>query len=719
MDVSHLLDSLNEPQRQAVTAPPGPLRVLAGAGSGKTRVLVQRIAWLMAVENASPWSILAVTFTNKAANEMRARVEKLVTYPPQGLWIGTFHGLAHRLLRYHHQEAKLPKGFQILDAEDQKRTLRQVLKSLNLDERKWPPPQVSHFINARKDEGQRPQHVVHHNDPVLLQYIRIYQTYQGVCERSGVVDFGELLLRAFELWRDNPPLLEHYRQRFRHVLVDEFQDTNFIQYRWVQLLTGGQGDIFIVGDDDQSIYGWRGARVENILRFEEDFPGVETIRLEQNYRSTGTILQAANALIAHNQGRLGKNLWTEDEAGLPIEVYTAYNERDEARFVAERILQWVEKGQRCSDVALLYRSNAQSRALEETLVGMKIPYRVYGGVRFFERAEIKDALAYLRLAASRDDDPSFERVINNPPRSVGERTLDAIRTTARECDISLWRAATRLVRDNQPSPRAARAVQGFMVLIDQLDRETEELPLSRLVDLVIRRSGLWEALEASRDPKAPERLENLDELVSASKSFEPDPDDTAEGLTPLTAFLASASLEAGEGQGQDGQDCVQLMTLHSAKGLEFPLVFLVGLEEGQFPSQRSVAEEAKLEEERRLAYVGITRAKAQLVMSYAERRRIHGNDLYCRPSRFLAELPGELLQDVRSGAKLFSKKPDRTAVADEGGGLRPGQRVRHPKFGEGVVRALEGRGSGARAQVSFKTVGSKWLVLAYAKLEAL
>jgi DNA helicase-2/ATP-dependent DNA helicase PcrA len=722
MDVSYLLDSLNEAQREAVTAPLGPLRVLAGAGSGKTRVLVQRIAWLLAVANASPWSVLAVTFTNKAAAEMRGRIEALLDVPVGRLWIGTFHGIAHRLLRTHWQEAKLPQGFQILDSDDQQRLLRRVLKTLELDEKKWPARQAAWFINARKDEGQRPRDIDDRGDLAQRQFLRIYQTYQEHCERSGLVDFGELLLRVYELWRDNPALLTHYRERFQHVLVDEFQDTNAIQYLWLKLLTGGRGDVFIVGDDDQSIYGWRGARIENIQRFEQDFPGARTVRLEQNYRSTSIILKAANALIAHNAGRLGKNLWTEGVEGEPIAVYTAFNEIDEARFVAERIRQWVEQGGKRSEVAILYRSNAQSRVFEETLIGTQIPYRVYGGLRFFERAEIKDALAYLRLLVNRDDDASFERVVNTPTRGIGERGLEVVRGLARDLNLSMWRAAQRVVSQGLLPNRAANALNAFLILVDTLDRDTLDRPLPALVEHTINQSGLLDMYRKEKGDLGEARVENLQELVTASDgsmaAFSVAEDDTA--LSPLAAFLARAALEAGEGQAESWQDCVQLMTLHSAKGLEFPLVFLVGIEQGLFPHYQSAEEPGRLEEERRLAYVGITRARRLLYLTYAEKRRLHGQERYPGPSRFLAEIPAELTRDVRARTVVRRPLPFQPLSVDaDEDGLRPGQRVLHPTFGEGVVRNLEGQGSHTRVQVQFTQAGSKWLVLAYAKLERL
>jgi DNA helicase II / ATP-dependent DNA helicase PcrA len=731
MDVSWILDDLNEPQRQAVTAPLGSLRVLAGAGSGKTRVLTRRIAWLLAVENASPWSILAVTFTNKAAAEMRGRVEAMLDQPIGGLWIGTFHGIAHRLLRQHWQEARLPRAFQILDSDDQTRLLKRILRGMNLDEKKWPPPQAAGFINRCKDEGQRPADLADDGQPVQRQYRQIYTIYQQECERGGLVDFGELLLRVYELWRDNPDLLTHYRERFQHVLVDEFQDTNTIQYNWVRLLGGGRGDVFIVGDDDQCVYGWRGSKVENIQRFAEDFPGTQTIRLEQNYRSTHNILKAANALIAHNAARLGKNLWTADADGEPIQVYHAFHEVDEARFVVERIRQWVEQGGHCRDAAILYRSNAQSRLFEETLIGMALPYRIYGGLRFFERAEIKDALAYLRLMANRDDDPSFERVVNTPPRGIGDRTVELLREAARAAGGSLWQATRQLLAAGGLSGRAANAVRGFLNLIEALDHDSHGQPLPGRVQHMITHSGLVAMYEQSKLDKGEMRVENLEELVNASGDFTANTDPVVVGADPdepdwLNAFLAHAVLESGQGQGSAGEDCVQLMTLHMAKGLEFPVVFLVGLEEGLFPHGRSMAEARQLEEERRLAYVGVTRARRQLYLSYAEKRTLYGRENYPSPSRFVGEIPEELIHNVRARAKLRVQdlRPTRPSTAVTATavptGLRPRQRVRHPKFGEGVVLEIEGAGYHARARIDFpKGGGSKWLVVAYAKLEPL
>ncbi len=719
MDVSPILDDLNDAQRDAVAAPPGPVLVLAGAGSGKTRVLTRRVAWLVAVENLSPQSILAVTFTNKAAQEMRGRIESLLGFPVGGMWAGTFHGLSHRLLRAHWQNAGLPQTFQILDSEDQYRVIRRVLKALGLDEAYWPPRRAQWFINGHKEEGRRPADLGRRDDPQERQLIAIYQNYEEVCRRSGLVDFAELLLRAYELLRDNATLREHYQHRFRHILVDEFQDTNTIQYAWLKLLAGDHRNLFVVGDDDQSIYGWRGARVENILRFEYDFPGTRVIRLEQNYRSTETILQAANAVIRFNEGRLGKELWTEDREGEPISLYSAYNEIDEARFVVEQIEQWLEQGNPRREVAILYRSNAQSRLFEEMLLRADIPYRVYGGLRFFERQEIKDALAYLRLMSNRDDDASFERIANVPTRGLGNKTLDAVRERARADGITLWHASRALLNEGALPARAGNALGGFLALIDRLAQETAALALGELVDHTLQHSGLLDHYRKEKGEKAESRIENLEELVSAARGFEEDDDNS---LGPLANFLAHAALEAGEGQAEAWEDCVQLMSLHSAKGLEFPLVFLTGMEEGLFPHQRSLEESGRLEEERRLCYVGMTRAMRRLVVSHAELRRLHGSERYAMPSRFLGEIPQELMQPVRATGPAPTPRTAPPAASgtqgeDGGAGYTLGQRVRHAKFGEGVVVHYEGQGQHARVQINFADCGSKWLVVAYAGLQ--
>ena len=721
MDVTPILDKLNDAQREAVTAPAGPTLVIAGAGSGKTRVLVHRAAWLIDVERVSPHSLLAVTFTNKAAAQMRGRIESLLGLPVGHLWIGTFHGLAHRLLRRHWREAKLPQSFQIIDADDQQRIIKRLLRNSGVDDSRYTPREIQYFVNQQKDQGLRPEHLDGGGDANDQQMIALYAAYEAVCERGGLVDFAELLLRAHELWRDNAELLDHYRQRFRQILVDEFQDTNAIQYAWLRLLAGGTGVPFAVGDDDQSIYRWRGARVEHIHRFQRDFPGTRVVKLEQNYRSTGTILNAANAVIARNSARLGKNLWTEGAAGEPIRLYAAYNERDEAEFIVARLRDWSDQGNARQDAAILYRSNAQSRVLEEALINARIPYRVYGGLRFFERQEIKDALAYLRLMRNHDDDASFERIVNRPTRGIGARTVEQMRDHARTNACSLWRAAEALACDGLAG-RTARAVLAFMTLIEQLGRETRDLMLEDTVDAAITMSGLTAFYEKEKGDKGATRVENLEELVSAAKSFEPDP---AAEMSPADEFLAHAALEAGEGQSDSQDDYVQLMTLHSAKGLEFPLVFLAGMEDGLFPHQRSATDPEGLEEERRLCYVGLTRAMRTLYISHAEQRRLHGSDRFSLPSRCIREIPEECVEAIRpkvrvSLASRSGPRPERAAaIADAAAEstLRLGQRVHHGKFGDGVVLNCEGHGPHARVEVNFETAGTKWLVLAYAGLD--
>ncbi|MBK4784424.1 MAG: DNA helicase II [Pantoea sp. Pent] len=718
MDVSDLLNGLNDKQREAVAAPRSNLLVLAGAGSGKTRVLVHRIAWLLSVENCSPYSIMAVTFTNKAAAEMRHRIDQLIGTSQGGMWIGTFHGLAHRLLRAHHLDAGLPQDFQILDSEDQLRLLKRLIKAMNLDEKQWPARQGMWYINGKKDEGLRPKRIESYGNSVEQTWLRIYQAYQEACDRAGLVDFAELLLRAHELWLNKPQILNHYRERFSNILVDEFQDTNNIQYAWIRMLAGDSGRVIIVGDDDQSIYGWRGAQVENIQRFLQDFPGAETIRLEQNYRSTNNILKAANALIANNNGRLGKELWTDGSDGEKISLYCAFNELDEARFVVNRIKTWHENGNALQDCAILYRSNAQSRVLEEALLQGSMPYRIYGGMRFFERQEIKDALAYLRLLANRNDDAAFERVVNTPVRGVGDRTLDVVRQTAREQQLTLWQATRALLQSKALAGRAASALQRFCELVNALATETAELPLHVQTDRVIKDSGLWLMYEQEKGEKGQACIENLEELVTATRQFSYQDED--EDLMPLQAFLSHAALEAGEGQADKWQDAVQLMTLHSAKGLEFSQVFIVGMEEGMFPSQMLLDEGGRLEEERRLAYVGVTRAMEKLTLTYAETRRLYGKEVYHRPSRFIGELPEECVEEVRLRASVsrpVSHQRMGTPVAKSDSGFALGQRVRHAKFGEGTIINLEGSGEHSRLQVAFQGQGIKWLVAAYARLE--
>jgi DNA helicase-2/ATP-dependent DNA helicase PcrA len=719
-DVSEILEGLNEAQREAVAAPAGGALILAGAGSGKTRVLVHHIAWLIAVEGASPWNILAVTFTNKAAREMRQRIEHLLDAPVGGMWVGTFHGLAHRFLRAHWEDAKLPQNFQVMDSDDQFRLVKRITKGLELDEARWPSRQAQWFINARKDEGLRAAHIDPGGDFHKETLLRVYAEYEKACQRGGLVDFAELLLRTHETLRERADILEHYRHRFPHILVDEFQDTNDIQYAWLRLLAGADSRIFAVGDDDQSIYGWRGAKVENIRDFQKHYPAAPLIRLEQNYRSTGNILEAANSLIAHNPSRLGKNLWTDYGQGELIGLYAAFDEMDEARFVIERIKAHVEEGGRRSEAAILYRSNAQSRQFEERLIQAGIPYRVYGGLRFFERAEVKDALAYLRLLANRDDDGAFERAVNQPPRGIGPKTLDLVRARARAEELPLWRAATLLLGNGELPKRAATALQAFLDLIDEQREVVGQMELYEAADHLIGLVGLPEHFEKSKDGKGQDRIENLAELVNAIRQFEYE--DLSEEMDQLSAFLAHAALEAGETQAGPDEDCVQLMTLHSAKGLEFPLVFIGGVEEGLFPRSMSIEDPERLEEERRLCYVGMTRAMRKLYLCHAEIRRLRGQEEYTTPSRFLREIPAQLIDEVRGGSPRISQPVygARTDLPDQaGGGYSLGQRVSHPKFGEGVVINAEGKGAGARVQVNFEAVGAKWLVLSFANLQVL
>jgi len=716
MDVSYILEDLNDAQREAVCAPPGNLLILAGAGSGKTRVLVHRIAWLIQTENFSPHSILAVTFTNKAAGEMRARIEELLKISLRGMWVGTFHSLAHRFLRLHWQEADLPQNFQILDSDDQFRAIKRSMASLDLDTDKWPPRQAQWYINSHKDEGRRPKHIDHFDDPIERRWLSVYEDYDKQCQRAGLVDFAELLFRAHEVCLNSPQLLGHYQQRFGTILVDEFQDTNTIQYAWIRLLAGNTGNVFAVGDDDQSIYGWRGARIENIHQFTDDFPNTKIIKLEQNYRSTGNILKAANALIANNYSRMGKNLWTDDADGDPIQLYRAFNEQDEARYIVEQIQQWFEQGGKLSEAAILYRSNAQSRVIEETFIQAGIAYRVYGGLRFFERAEIKDALAYVRLVNSPSDDTAFERIVNTPTRGIGNKTTEAIRDYARINDTSLMQAAFAIIDEKLLPSRAISALAVFVDLIRSMKNDTAEMELHETIEHSVHLSHLFDHYNKDKSEKGQARIENIKELFSAAKYFEYD--ETEEELDKMSVFLSHAALEAGETQGDKWQDCVQLMTLHSAKGLEFPLVFLSGIEEGLFPHQRSAEDPARLEEERRLCYVGITRARQKLTICHAETRRIYGTENYSKPSRFIREIPSECMNEVRLRGSVSypAYSPTNNELPDTSG-YTLGQRVTHAKFGEGVILNFEGQGNHARIQINFSSAGTKWLVVAYANLE--
>ncbi len=727
------LDQLNPEQLAAVTLPDQHGLILAGAGSGKTRVLTTSIACLVRERGVSPSSILAVTFTNTAAREMFTRLSAMLPVNPRGMWIGTFHGLCNRMLRAHCRDAGLPQTFQILDTQDQLAAVKRVLKGLNADEDRFPPREVQYFISGQKEEGLRAGDVPVTDDRTR-RFVEFYAAYDEQCRRDGVVDFAELLLRSFELLTRNEPLREHYARRFRHILVDEFQDTNRLQYRWLRLLAGNAALLFAVGDDDQSIYRFRGANVGNMADLERDYRIERVVRLEQNYRSQGNILDAANALIANNRNRLGKNLWTSAGQGDPLRVYEAESDLDEARWLVDEVQALSRDGLRVSEIAVLYRSNAQSRVLEHALFTQGIAYRVYGGLRFFERAEVKHALAYLRLVATPADDNAFLRVANFPPRGIGARTLESLQDAARAQSASLWDSIENL------SGRAGQSLAAFQALIAKLKIETEGLSLAETVEIVVGGSGLVEHYKAERE--GADRIENLAELVSAAASFdaeERDPGNDQE-LDPLTAFLAHAALEAGEHQAGEGQDALQMMTVHSAKGLEFGAVFLTGLEEGLFPHEQSVMEKDGLEEERRLAYVAITRARKRLYLSFAQTRMLHGQTRYNLPSRFLDELPDGLLKwltprfanprrAANLGAAAFSTSR-RDAVAafprpDMGSmkkpspaGFRVGQNVSHPKFGTGVIVDAEGQGNDARVQVNFGKQGVKWLAVAVAKLQA-
>ena len=718
MDVTPILNQLNPAQQQAVTSDKKHLLVLAGAGSGKTRVLVHRIAWKIQVDNISPYGVLAVTFTNKAAREMRERIDGLLGMSLRGMWVGTFHGLAHRLLKAHWRDAKLPENFQILDSDDQLRLVKRVMRAMDLDEQRWPPKQAQWWINSQKDEGLRAAHIQDSSDPFLTTMLSIYRQYEILCEQLGVIDFAELLLRVLELWRDNPEVLTHYQQRFGHILVDEFQDTNAVQYAWLRLLAGSASGVTAVGDDDQSIYGWRGAKVENILSFERDFADTHTIKLEQNYRSTSNILSAANGVIAKNADRLGKNLWTESGEGEPIALYAAFNEHDEARYIADRIAAWIADGNTREDAAVLYRSNAQSRVLEAALLQAEIPYRIYGGQRFYERLEIKNALCYLRMMLNCQDDVAFERVVNVPARGIGDRTVEQIRQLARERNSSLWEASKSMVGEKRLATRAANAVDGFMALINEMSGQLDELPLVEQAENAIQYSGLIDMHRREKGERGQARVENLEELVNACRNFEPDDSDAP----VLPQFLDQVALDAGDRQADQDQDAVQLMTLHSAKGLEFPLVFMVGMEENLFPHKMSIDEPGRLEEERRLAYVGITRAMQKLYLTFAETRTTYGSESFNPISRFVGDIPKQVIEEVRLQNSIA--RPTTYAAAlntDEGSdtGFQLGQQVRHNVYGEGVILNFEGNGPRARVHVGFEEVGTKILILASANLAAL
>ncbi|MDA7844678.1 DNA helicase II [Gammaproteobacteria bacterium] len=724
MDVSHILEHLNDKQREAVTSEKQHLMVLAGAGSGKTRVLVHKIAWEVEALRKNPATIMAVTFTNKAAAEMRSRIEELLEAPMMDTWVGTFHGLAHRMLKRFHKEAGLTSGFTILDSDDQLRIIKRIAKEMSLDEASWPSRQSQWQINSWKDEGFRSAQVDDHGDHFKENINKIYKEYEAVCLRDNLVDFGELLLRSYEVVRDNPSVRTFFHSRFKSILVDEFQDTNTIQYNWLLEIASDQATIIAVGDDDQSIYGWRGAKVENVDSFIKTFDDTEVVRLEQNYRSTNIILGAANALIENNTDRLGKNLWTEKLEGEQIVLYQAYNEQDEARFVADVLRDWMGKGEMYEDAAVLYRSNAQSRALEEALLRASIPYRIYGGQRFYERMEIKNAIAYLKIIFNHSDNPAFERSISNPTRGVGEKTLAKIRGTARQFNISYIKASAKLIDEGAISGRGGAGLRSYLEFIARCKEFIEENPLSDLMEEIIKTSGLVAYHAKEPGEKGKTRVENLQELVSATTNFEQSIKEDKPFKEIAEQYLDMISLDSGDRQASEHDDAAQLMTLHSAKGLEFKLVIMTGLEESLFPHGRSMENPAQLEEERRLCYVGITRAMEKLYITHAESRRLHGSDTFNPPSRFLREIPKALINEIRPRAQTnipYNRK-DFTETKfefEEEIGIALGQRVAHKTFGEGVVLNYEGSGEAARVQINFSKAGTKWLVMAYANLEKL
>jgi DNA helicase-2/ATP-dependent DNA helicase PcrA len=733
MEVKQQIEQLNNVQQLAVTAEFGNLLVLAGAGSGKTRVLINRIAWLITEQHASPYSILAVTFTNKAAAEMRSRLTTMLGSHLRSIWVGTFHGLSHKLLRQHWQLANLSENFQVIDSDDQLRLIKRVFKKLNIDEERWEPKKAQGFVNRKKDEGVYASQLGRAESAYEQIMGEIYLHYDQACKENGVLDFADLLLRSYSLLSNNPDLLAHYQAKFAHFLVDEFQDTNTIQYLWLNILTQRAQSVTVVGDDDQSIYGWRGAKIENIHRFEQEYINTKVIRLEQNYRSTNTILSAANALIDNNSGRMGKTLWTQGKQGDPIVIYAALNEEDEALFVARKVQKYFNEGGNLRDIGVLYRSNAQSRVLEEALVRLGVPYTIYGGLRFFERAEIKDALAYIRLAVNNKDNAAFERAVNIPPRGIGKVSIDKLREFAASSDLPLLMATKEAVESKLITGKARAGLLDFIEIIEELGKIVKHSSVTEIVELAVSRSGLLTYFKEQRGEKAQSQAENLAELVSATADFVYESDEDGLDAPPILDFLAYTALEAGDLQVDAQQSAVQLMTLHSAKGLEYPVVFICGLEEGLFPHHFSAEDPLKLEEERRLCYVGITRAMEQLYITYAQRRRLFGNEEARRVSRFVREIPSDLVEEKsrRLNVSHSYSEVNRPEISDDfvqhlaghigsdtGLGFNLGQRVKHAKFGVGTVVDYEGSGERARVSVYFEGTGTKWLVLSYAKLEA-
>lgn len=721
MDVTHILENLNDQQREAVTSEQQNIMVLAGAGSGKTRVLVHKVAWQIEAQQFSPSSIMAVTFTNKAANEMHSRIEELLEHPSPEIWCGTFHSLSHRILRKFHKEANLAPGFTILDSDDQLRIVKRLSKEMNLDDAKFPPRQSQWMINNWKDDGKRSKDVKDKGNFYTQTVKDLYIKYEQACAHDNLVDFAELILLSYEIIVRNSSIRDYFFKRFDSIMIDEFQDTNTIQYKWLQAIAAPKAKVTAVGDDDQSIYGWRGAKVENVKAFSKDFKDVHIIKLEQNYRSTNKILSAANTVIQNNSDRLGKNLWTESLEGDNLTLYAAFNEQEEARFIASSSKDWMDGGGCYEDIAILYRSNAQSRSLEEAFLRASIPYRIYGGLRFYDRLEIKNAVSYLRVIFNNSDNPAFERSISNPTRGVGAKTLEKIRTKSTEDNVTYLKAAATLIDEGQVKGKGATGIKAYLDFILETAQSLDSLNLSEIVENINTDSGLYDFHKKEPGEKGKTRTENLDELVSAAKDFELSFDADHNKQEIVEQFLDNISLDAGDRQADAHEDAVQLMTLHSAKGLEFKLVFLTGMEESLFPHGRSMESPAQLEEERRLCYVGITRAMQKLYLTYAESRRLHGTDIFNPPSRFLKEIPAELIDEIRPRAQTttpYARKRSSSfndATSDIGFSL--GDKVSHPSFGDGIVLNYEGVGESASIQINFEAVGTKWLMLSFAKLK--
>ncbi|VFP78481.1 DNA helicase II [Candidatus Erwinia haradaeae] len=721
MDIYKLLNCLNKQQRTAVSAPRGHFLVLAGAGSGKTRVLVHRIAWLLDVEKCSEKSIMAVTFTTKASKEMRDRLDKLMGIPKENIWIGTFHSLSYRLLCSHYLQAGLPKNFQILDSDDQHRLLQRLMKCKNLDSKKWSISKIVGYINHKKEKGLRPKDITSYNSLTEKTWIGLYKIYQDVCDRSGLVDFSELLLRAYELLRDQSHIRDYYQKRFTNILVDEFQDTNDIQYKWIRILSGTCSKVVIVGDDDQSIYGWRGAQAENIQRFIQDFSGAVTIRLEQNYRSQNNILDAANALISYNNIRLGKQLWTEERNGDPISIYCALDELDEARFVVRSLQAWIEQGRLLGECVILYRVNIQAGVLEEILLEKNIPYQLHNGTHFFQRKEIKDLLSYLRLIVNRNDDAAFERVINTPLRRIGVHTLDCIRQVSSDYNITLWQSSQEILKQGGLIGNMASSyLEGFILLVDRLDKITKALPLDLQTQRILQDTGLWAMYRDKKQEMDQSRIAHLEEFINLAQKYSSSRHMHSK-TTLLQDFLSDILIDMGEvNNSNKRKDAVQLMTLHASKGLEFSQVFIVGMEEGIFPSQASLDNGGGyLEEERRLAYVGITRAMQRLTLTHAKKRRLYGQEVSYMPSRFISELPDHCVKKISCNTRAnwsFHNKNIEFPFINKESFFTVGQSVNHTKFGKGTIINVIGFGKDRRIQVEFYNQDIRWLFAVYARL---